>query len=287
MHYTAAGTKTVVVHTIDDQTYEGTETFTLTADDGDSDVATATGTIYDNETMPTYTLTASPASVTESGSARTTISATLSARSALATTINLTEVPGTAGALDYAVPALATLVIEPGSLSTSTTIAIANDGIKDSADTETFTVNGVADNASPRNQSATVSIVDAQTTPKLTLTQADPIVAEGDSASYVVHVTPTSELPITVKWDAVTVTPATGDGNATPGDDFQYLSDRTITIPAGSNSATIDVPITADALNENTEDFGIALSAPTNAVLGTTTRRPPRSRTRTATCSRP
>ncbi len=269
--FTAAGTKTIMVHTVDDQIYEGTETFTFTATGASGDVATATGTIYDNETMPSYTLTAAAPSVTEAANARTTITATLSARSALTTTITLGTTNGTAvSGTDFDPPVLSSLVIPPGSLTASTTIAITNDGVKDTADTETFTVNGTADNASPRSASATVSIVDAQSTPKLTLT-GPTTVAEGDTATYTIHASPASELPITVKWDAVKTTLATGEDDATPGADFQYLNDRTVTVPAGENSATIDLPITSDALNENTEDYAVALSGPTNATLGTTT----------------
>lgn len=267
--YTTNGTKTVTVHTIDDQVYEGTETFTLTATGDLGDVATAVATIYDNETMPSYTLTASPTSVTESATSKTTITATLSARSALTTVISLNTANGTAlSGTDFSPPALTSLVIEAGSLSASTTIAILNDGVKDSADTETFTVNGTADNASPRAQAATVSIVDAQTTPKLTLSGPSSV-TEGDTAVYHVTGVPMSELPQTVKWDAVKTTLAAGEGDATPGEDFQYLTDRTVTIPAGSTSADIVIPITSDALNERTEDYAITLSSPTNAVLGT------------------
>ena len=76
-----------------------------------------------------------------------------------------------------------------------------------------------------------------------------------------------SELPMTVRWDAVAVTPATDHDQATPGTDFTYPASRTVTIPAGTDSATFAIPFRDDQLNENPEDFGVTLAVPTNATL--------------------
>src|SRR5437764_1369071 len=43
----------------------------------------------------------------------------------------------------------------------------------------------------------------------------------------------------------------------------------TLTVPAGSTSGTIAVPVVGDALNEADETFTVTLSALVNAALGT------------------
>ena len=267
---TTSLTKSFTIKTIDDGVYEGTETVTLDAlDAGHVDDLTSTGTIYDKQTIPSYTLTASPATVTESGSAKSTITATLSGKAAQPTEITLNTADGTATAGDdYTQVTGGSLIVAANSLTNSVDVYIDDDGVKDTADLETFTVNGVADFASPKNQSATVTIKDAQSTPKVTLT-GDAAGAEGDALTYTLHTTVASELPISVKWNAVAVTLPTGDSAATPGDDFTYPSDRTVTIPAGSMTTTFVIPLTPDMLNENYEDFGVEISDPKNAVLGT------------------
>lgn len=54
---------------------------------------------------------------------------------------------------------------------------------------------------------------------------------------------------------------------ASPGSDFEAKS-GTLTIPSGSNSASIDLTILADEFDEQDEEFMITLSAPVNAKLG-------------------
>ncbi|WP_392339026.1 Calx-beta domain-containing protein [Moritella marina] len=66
--------------------------------------------------------------------------------------------------------------------------------------------------------------------------------------------------------DNVTVHYSLNPKTAT-GDDFQAKS-GVLTIPSGSNSATIELIILADNIDEQDEEFTITLSSPTNAKLG-------------------
>jgi hypothetical protein len=68
----------------------------------------------------------------------------------------------------------------------------------------------------------------------------------------------------------VTVQYATTGGTATAGGDYTATS-GTLTIPAGSTSSTIAVPILGDATIEPDETFMVNLSVPTNATIGTGT----------------
>jgi len=281
--FTGPGTKTVTVKTTDDSLYELTETFELTATSG-PDTSSGLGTIYDNDPKPSVTLNASPATVSEGDpnkpNGTTKVTATLSTRSGVDTVIPLTtaDVSAVAGA-DYSAltgDSDATLTIPAGKLTAESPanipITIYNDGIKDKLNTETFTVTGNSNQTEPAQASTTVSIVDAQTTPVLTLTQdGNGTIKENDgSITYTVTATPGSELPITVKWDAVAVTPKSGDDAAAPGVDFPYPTSRTLTLTPnhdGVPTASFSIAPPNDSLSENSEDYGIQLSSPTNATL--------------------
>jgi hypothetical protein len=269
-------TGSITIQTTDDQLYEGAETFDITATAA-PDSETATATINDNDSKPSYSLSASPGTVTEGAGAKSTITATLSAVSGVAATVALTTTNGTATAGvaplgDYT--ALTggggdTITIPPGSLTGTKDVLITNDGVKDSQDTESFTVTGAGTNTLQSAASTTVSVKDAQPTPKLTLSGGGASAEGGAAAVFTVTTDTKSELPITVQWDAVDVTPAAGDGTATPGTDFSYPASRIATISAGSTSTTITIAPTVDGLDELTEDYAIQLSNPTNAALGT------------------
>ena len=271
--------KQITVHAVDDSKYEAAETFRFDVKQGDNDYY-ANGVVYDNDSQPSYTLTATPATVSEKSSGDplpAKITATLSAKSGVDTVVKLSTEDGTAKvgddykALDAEVDKNTQITVPAGSFSASVNVYVRNDGIKDAASPETFKVNGSADNATPSDQSATVSIVDAQSTPVLTLTQdaVDGAQDEGKDVKYTVTATPASEVPITVRWDAVAVTPDDGDDAATPGQDFAYSAPatRTVTIPAQAESADFTISLRSDGLNENHEQFGVQLAAPTNATI--------------------
>ena len=272
----AGATKQITVRAVDDSKYEATESFKVDVKQGSDDYY-ANGVVYDNDSQPSYTLTASPATVNEKSAGDPIpykITAQLSAKSGVDTIVKLDTDDGTAKVGDdYQALDVddnnTQITIKAGDLSGSVTAYVLNDGRKDAASPETFKVNGSADNATPSDQSTTVSIVDAQSTPVLTLTQtpSNGTEPEDNEVSYTVTATPPSELPITVRWDAVAVTPDDGDDPATPGQDFAYPTSRTYTIPPKGTSVQFSIPFRDDGLNENPEQFGVQLAAPTNATL--------------------
>ena len=281
LNFTGPATKQVVVKTVDDALYETNETLTLDITGATGDPVDQDSTIYDNDSKPSFSLTASPATVTESSTAKSTISASLSTKSGVDTVITLATSDGTATAgadytaLDTVHPP--TITIPKGSLVGSTTVPVfvVNDLTKDKLNTESFTVTGTSDNASPHQATATVGIVDAQSTPVLALTDDGSNITEGAvdghgdpvGITYTVTASSMSELPITVKWDAVTVTPQPNHDLATAGTDFDYPSSRTLTIQPGATTATFTIISPNDSLSENPEDYGIQISSPTNATV--------------------
>ena len=64
----------------------------------------------------------------------------------------------------------------------------------------------------------------------------------------------------------VSVHYATGNGTASAGSDYTATS-GTLTIPAGSTSGMIQVPIVGDTAVEADESFFLNLSSPVNASI--------------------
>ena len=69
---------------------------------------------------------------------------------------------------------------------------------------------------------------------------------------------------------AVTVQYATQPGTATAPEDYQHTS-GTLTIPAGTVTATLSVPLIDDSIHESAETLTIQLSSPTGATLAAST----------------
>ena len=135
---TAGETRTFTVATTEDALAEGEETFTvsLTVSGTTETVAatdTGTGTITDDGTPPTVSLSASPNPVTEGGSV--TVTARLSEALSGSVTIPLTLTAGTAEPEDYG--SLASITIAGGQTSGTGTVTTAQDADEDN---ETFTV---------------------------------------------------------------------------------------------------------------------------------------------------
>lgn len=270
----AAGSATIVITPLADLTYEGgNETVIITAADsvtGGVDHGSATGTIVDAETTPpTYALSALPNPVGEAAGT-TAITATLTKKSSTATTILLSTTNGTARAgYDYVGLTSFPLTVPAGSLTASTNVTIIADGITDSAAVETFNVtSSSAGLVQPTNAAAgavTVSINDANVTSEVKVTGGGSV-AEGDTLTIPVTLTPASEKEVKVDWESV----APGGGLtpvATAGTDFVYPANRTVTIPAGQTAGSIAIQTTKDNIFEENENFKIQLTNPQNTTI--------------------
>lgn len=69
---------------------------------------------------------------------------------------------------------------------------------------------------------------------------------------------------------SVSLNYSTSDGTAASGSDYSFVA-GVLTIPAGSTSGTITVPITADTIYEGSETFNLNLTSPVNATLANAT----------------
>ena len=259
---------------------EDTETFTLTLSDPtkatlQSGGETATGTIEDDDELPSLSFTRD---VTASESAGTmTFTVRLSAASGRTVEVHYSTADDTASAgLDYVALTSEMLRFTAEDTEETITVQILNDALDEA--NETFTV----ELFSPFN--ATLSSDPLEATG--TITDNDPAVdlqiqnvtvdEGGGTATFQVTLATASAQEVTVDYQTVdyqTVNDmATGgsDCNA-DGSDFATTS-GTLTFPAQSTTPTEGDPtvtICDDSLDEPDETFGLRLRNPTNATAPT------------------
>ncbi|MDP9387837.1 MAG: hypothetical protein M3Q48_07890 [Actinomycetota bacterium] len=253
---------TITVPVVGDTVDEDDETFTVTLTAGANatiEDGEAVGTIVDNDVAPT--LSVADATVVEgnTGTATATFTVALSAASGRQVTVNHATANGTATAGSDYTAASGTLTFAPGETTRTVAVTVTADTVDE--DDETFLLNlSGAVNATVADGQGTATITDDDAMPALAV--ADVSVAEGDStatAAFTVTLSAGSGREVTVNY-------ATADGTATAGRDYTAAS-GTLTLPAGQTSATVEVAVTGDTLDEDDETFLLNLSAAVNATI--------------------
>jgi sugar lactone lactonase YvrE len=153
-----------------------------------------------------------------------------------------------------------TITFAPGELSKNITIRSTNDTLFENAnETLTLTLSNPT-GATITAGAMTITIQDDDVKPFIFVDSNTTRIPEGDSGN--------SNGAITIKLSnptvqVVTVDYATSNRTATAGSDYVAAS-GSVTIPAGSSSFTINVPITGDTTIEPDETFVLMLSNATN-----------------------
>ncbi|MBK8596896.1 MAG: hypothetical protein IPN83_15160 [Holophagales bacterium] len=259
----AAGvtTQSFTVTVNGDTKFEPTEDFTVTLSAGSVGTAiggggAATGTITNDDTAPTISISDVSALEGNSGTTAFTFNVTLSNASSQTVTVNTATADGTATQpADYA-PAGGTLTFNPGVTTQPVTVNVAGETTNEPD--ETFFVNLTA----PSN----ASILDAQgvgtiqnddsTTPTFTIGSVTQAEGNAGTSSFVFAVTlsPAAAGPVSVQ-------AATSDGTATTADGDYVANAQTLTFAAGATTQTFTVTVNGDTKFEPTEDFTVTLSA--------------------------
>ena len=127
-----------------------------------------------------------------------------------------------------------------------------------------YTVRVIATRSGASNGTPSEEVTETTATPPLPeLTIEDGRATEGAGVVFTVTLSRAAT-------DAVTVAYSTSDDTATGGADYTTVSNRTLTLTAGSTRGTFTIATTPDALAENDETFTVTLSSPSsNAKLGT------------------
>ena len=268
----AAGSKsaTLTVQTATDNVVEGNETFTAAISASnlptgvtlDSGKKTVTVTITDADTA---TLGFDPAteSVNEGSAATLTVKLTEEADSDVVFSWQTAD--GSAGSSDYTAQAATSVTIAAGSKSATLTVQTATDNVVEGNETFTATISasnlptGVTLDSAKKTVTVTISDADTAT---LGFDPATESVNEGSKATFTVKLTEEADSDVVFSWQ-------TADGSAGSGD-YTAQAATSVTIAAGSKSATLTVQTATDNVVEGNETFTAAITAsnlPTGVTL--------------------
>ena len=184
-----------------------------------------------------------------------------------ATTVSYTVTGTGANGLDYST-LMGSVVITAGALTETFNVAVIDDLIVEDTESVTITLTGTNDDyidISATNNSATLTITDDDTATVSIAATTSANEAGPTDGRFTVTQSAVSSTTTTVSYTV-------SGGSASAGD---YVAPSgTVTIAAGSTTATIDVAVIDDTLVEDTETLEITLSAITSGdpeiSLGTT-----------------
>ena len=278
----AAGASSVVVtvQTTQDSLDEPDETFLVELSSPvnatlDSAADEATGTITDNDGAPKKAIKA--IIVPSPGSLREVVENVVNAPtmtftvSLSGTTFNtdqtVTMRVGKAGdpaksGVDYTAVPDFTLTIPAGTGSVQGSFTL--DPIDDSLDEADETLTLTAELSGAAIPELTYTITDNDPTPTVSVGDAA-AVTEGNDPKVTVGLS----FPVTlsaVSGRTVTVTYTLG-GTATAGDDYTDPATKSLSIPAGSQTANLLIPVKGDVVDELNETVIVTLSGATNATV--------------------
>ena len=254
-------TKTVSVATTQDTRNEDQEAFTMTLSGPTnatlkSDANAATATINDDDALPQLSIAG--ATVDEGDTAQFVV--TLAPASGKQVTVSYATADGTAKASeDYTAASSTTLTFTAGDTTKTVSVATTQDTRNEATEAFTMTLSGPT-NATLKSDAntATATINDDDALPQLSIAGAT--VAEGDTAQFVVTLTPASSKQVTVSYE-------TTEGTAKASEDYTAASSTTLTFAPDETTKTVSVATTQDTRNEDQEAFTMTLSGPTNATL--------------------
>ena len=282
--------KTIAVQVVGDQRYEFDENFFVNITEAKLTLSTPGATptdypIHDGQGLGTIkdttalgvpldakpTLAIGPATgVFENGGAGAVFTVTLSAASDQAVTVNFATLAGTATVGDFEAQS-GTLTFMPGETAKPITVVVNGDAVDEADETFQVLLSGavLAGNGALNITQAvnTGTILNDD----LTATIAAPAaVLEGATGA-------TTMMDFTVTLSAISshavivnyATEETGVAllGATAGSDFTAKT-GSITIPAGSLTGTISIPILGDATDEADQQFNVKLLSVANARIG-------------------
>ncbi len=284
--------KTITVSTVQDEVYEGNETFTVTLSGPASAVlgtaSVATGTITNDEALPTMTLVLADDTIRESDDPdqpgyqhRTTVTATLDI--AIEGDLRISVASGPA--LRIGIPAdleRSRLTIRAGQKTSETLGVVPLDNTVDEPDrmvvleaTSNWVNSGYLDQTTyPQAPNPSLTIIDDDEAPTVTLALSPASIRESDDAGtagiddHVGTVTASLSHPSS---EATTVTVSAAAVGAAVSGDFTLSGNRVLTIPARQTRSTGTVTVSANDNNVDAADKQVTVSgaaANTQGIAG-------------------
>lgn len=152
------------------------------------------------------------------------------------------------------------LVIPVGQVRGEIALTMVDDNVDEDDETVIITIDSVDQGTLGTPESHTLTILDDDSSPEVTFTQAGQITLETEgSVSIGVELSSPSSKTISI--------PLSYAGSATEGEDYS-ASTTTLNISPGMTSATFSVDVMDDAVYDPQESIVITMESPTNATLG-------------------
>ena len=263
--------KTIEVQITGDTVREEDESFSVTLAapaNASLERATAAGTIVNDEGVPTVTVADVEITEGDSGLSPVVFEVRLSAESASAVTLDYATRDGSATTVDNDYESTSgTLTFAPGETAKSVTVNVRGDALDEANEQFQLRLSN-ASGAAIGDSSATATIADDDPLPSVSI--GDVTYGEGNSGSRVVEMTVSlssvSGRDVSLNW-------ASADGTATTADGDYQAGSGSLTIPAGSATATIGLQLGGDTRHEADEHLTVTLSSPTHATLADDTGR--------------
>ena len=254
---------TTLITSIDDNIYEQNEDIIINIDNvtnaNEGSPSDALVTIYENDEVPIASLNVNPASIVEDGGVSEII-VSLDHPTVYEVQVEIGYTGGTAtgGGIDYfegntvvTIPAL--------SMSGSTTLTAVADDIYEGADEFVLLQINSVNNANEDGvQEETITIIDAENEPTVSISASDYSIAENGGLSTITAVLSNP----TVVGDVVIDFSYTG--TADNGMDYNALA--TVTIPVGTTTNTVSISSIDDNYFEGNETVTVDVTAVTNAA---------------------
>lgn len=265
----AAGesSKNIPVEVKGDTLDENDETFLVdlsNASDGSIQNGQATGTITDDDAMPSLSVSSPSANEGNGGEpASLTFKVSLSTASGRAVTVNFASADGTATAGQDYTATTGSVTFAPGETSKDVKVTLTGDSTFELDETLTMTLTGAV-NATIATAQGTGTITNDDAKPTISINdvsqlEGTPPAVQSTPFNFTVSLSNPSYQSITVVYATHGVT--------TNASDYVEIPATVLTFAPGETTKVVSVVVKADKANEGNETFTVDLTTPTNATV--------------------
>jgi large repetitive protein len=253
----------ISVPLLDDATAEEDQTFAVALSNPSAATVAgglAVGTITDDDPDPSVSVVDSSATEGTSGTERASVTVTLSAASESIVEVDYATGDASAVAGSDYTAASGTLRFPPGETTGTIDVDVAGDAVHELDEDVAISLSGES-NSTLADGSGLLTILDDDAEPALSVD--DVTVTEGDAgtvhASFTVTKSGETAIEAGASW-------ASADASATAGSDYTSAS-GSLTFAPGETTASVQVEVLGDAIDESDEQFALTLSNPVGATL--------------------
>jgi large repetitive protein len=260
--------KQIVISVNGDTTVETTETFTVNlTNPSNATIAgtgIGTGTITNDDALPTVTIGNATANEGNSGTTTFTFAVTLSAPSASTVTVDYATADGSAVAPgDYA-SGSGTVTFNPGQTAKQIVVSVNGDTTVETTETYTVGLSNATNATIAGTGIGTGTITNDDALPTVTIGNVTANEGNSGTTNFAFAVTLSAASA-----SSVTVDYSTADGSAVASGDYAAAS-GTVTFNPGQTAKQIVVSVNGDTTVETTETCTVNLTNPSNATIAGT-----------------